>query len=643
MSRFSLATCLFVAFCGALAQYPNPYAMEEAVQGYAAYSGASVKSSGSVMGPTAPMAPPRVPAPARAYGPSRGYRPPPPPVRRDAKSEGQCKFDEGKWEIEPESAISGAIMFDRTTGLSCEECLEKCTQFQDVSSQWVCRSLTYDNRWKICDLFAINGTSSPYYLAEYPGRDYFSYLAALPPTDAQVQGKGAEATGAAPGPIGNTVEEYESENGQKATVPAPTETHPKETEEKKPETTEEPVKPTEEAHQTSSPAPEQESEIKETTAAPASTAPLASHEESAPAPSGETAAPSSGEAPAPSSGEAPAPTSVEAPAPSSAEAPAPNSVEESAPSTPSAVNKEGPYQAVERNIVDKSGVSLCDRGETPRYTEFTGHERVNPGTETEIVEAKTRDECTSACDRDQLFTCASAVFSPTGCELSSTTANHSTLDSLVESSSGAYLEKVCLPEKLATGTRKIFPAVPNHILVGHVQEVADAKSIRECQIACLRADQDFGFICKSAMWYPSDEDQNCLLNSNNRDSVPDSFVPEDQGVQMVYFDVVREDGFDFKRLKDRPVGGSDGGFTRWSACKDMNGMRHRYQKCQKKDVRKCKKESVMCRHLPALQINKIDPASCMAVRDAQGRKRCPHGMRINAAGRREYCNKPVDC
>ncbi|TMS37573.1 hypothetical protein L596_004476 [Steinernema carpocapsae] len=633
MFRFTLAAfCLVFAFCGAFAQYPNPYAIEEAVQGYAAYSGASaVKSSGSVLGPTAPMAPPRVPAPARAFAASRGYRPPPPPVRRDSKSEGQCKFDAGKWEIEPESAISGAIMFDRTTGLSCEECLDKCTQFQDASSQWVCRSVTFDNRWKICDLFAINGTSTPYFLTDYPGRDYFAYLAALPPTDAQIQGKPAEgaaipspvaAENSASGPVGNTLEEYDPSNVHKANLPAKTESQEeKEAEEKKaadankPESTEF----AEDTHKASLPVAE-ESASKEAVPAPAVP-------ESAPAP----AAPEINAA-APEESASAAPTEeIAAPAP-----------EEAVPA-PSAGAKGGPYQAVERNVVGKSGVSLCDRGETPRYTEFTGHERVNPGSETEIVESKTRDECTSACDKDQLFTCASAVFSPNGCELSSTTANHSTLDSLVESTSGAYLEKVCLPEKLSIGTRKIFPAVPNHILVGHVQEVADAKTLRECQIACLRADQDFGFICKSAMWYPSDEDQNCLLNSNNRDSVPDSFVPEDQGVQMVYFDVVREDGFDFKRLKDGPVGGSEGSFTRWSSCKDMSGMRHRYHKCQKKDIRKCKKESVMCRHLSTLQINKIDPTTCLAVRDSQGRKRCPHGMRLNAEGNREYCNKPVDC
>ncbi len=44
---------------------------------------------------------------------------------------------------------------------------------QDPNSTWICRTLTYDHKWKICDLFAINGSSYPYFLAEYHGRDYF--------------------------------------------------------------------------------------------------------------------------------------------------------------------------------------------------------------------------------------------------------------------------------------------------------------------------------------------------------------------------------------------------------------------------------------------------------------------------------------
>ncbi|VDD85947.1 unnamed protein product [Enterobius vermicularis] len=64
-------------------------------------------------------------------------------------------------------------MFDRRSGITCEECLQNCINHQDERSIWVCRTLTYDNRWQICDLYAVIGTAYPQYLIDYPGRDYF--------------------------------------------------------------------------------------------------------------------------------------------------------------------------------------------------------------------------------------------------------------------------------------------------------------------------------------------------------------------------------------------------------------------------------------------------------------------------------------
>ncbi|EJW73136.1 hypothetical protein WUBG_15963 [Wuchereria bancrofti] len=82
--------------------------------------------------PTVPVAPPRVPI---RDGPSLGYRPPPPPMRRDAKSSGKCSFDHKSWRFEPQTAIANAIMFERTTGFTCEECVRKCLHFQVQSAK----------------------------------------------------------------------------------------------------------------------------------------------------------------------------------------------------------------------------------------------------------------------------------------------------------------------------------------------------------------------------------------------------------------------------------------------------------------------------------------------------------------------------
>uniref|UniRef100_A0A183CL17 Apple domain-containing protein n=1 Tax=Globodera pallida TaxID=36090 RepID=A0A183CL17_GLOPA len=226
----------------------------------------------------------------------------------------------------------------------------------------------------------------------------------------------------------------------------------------------------------------------------------------------------------------------------------------------------------------------------------------------------------------------SAVFSAAHrCELSSSAANHSAPDSLLAAPKFKYVEKICLDASLSRGDdkRRVFPAAIGYILVGHVQEVFNAVSLSECIKACLIAESSYGFVCKSMMFYPTDTDQNCLMNSESRYSQSEVFVPEvgedafvknpkalqDQNVHMLYVDMEQprlppsplplpED--ERRRLKDIPLGGRPGKdideeWTRWSKCVNSSAsmlpeMRHRYQKCHDaKDVRKCPKESVPCR------------------------------------------------
>uniref|UniRef100_A0A7E4VAX8 PAN domain-containing protein n=1 Tax=Panagrellus redivivus TaxID=6233 RepID=A0A7E4VAX8_PANRE len=609
-----------------------------AAGGYEAYSGAGSEnveggaSSSEALAPAAPIAPPRVPMPESTnIAASFGYRPPPPPLRRDEKSIGQCSFDSSKWEIEPQSAIAHAIMFDRTTGLSCEECLQKCTEFQDASTQWICRTLTYDNKWKICDLFAVNGTQYPYFLTQYHGRDYFVYLAALPPTDAQLTVEETTEAAAASSTAAPTTAAPSGGNAEGGVASSSAE---------KIETNE--VTPSEVEES----APVEATFEDETAAAPGITA-------SAPAPAPEASSAAPAPAAAPASGTASTSEQSSATSTSSQQSSSSSSSSaQSSSSSTSSASATAEYQAVQRNGPAKSGAGHCRIGEVARYTQFDSSERTNPGDEVFFAPAKTREDCATACEQQSIFSCASAVYSPSGCELSISAANHSEIDALTPSKTAVYLEKTCLPKELAEGTSNIFPAVPNFVLVGHIQEVTDADSLAECQVACLRAQKDYGFSCKSAMWYPSDEAQNCLLNAQSRLTHPDVFVNEDQGVNMVYFEIPQSES-DFKksgfpsRFRDLPIDdGSDSKWTRWSKCKkDLTGMRYRYLKCtDKKDIRKCPKETVMCRHLPALQIQNIEKiGECRAVLDSHGRKRCPHGIRINKQNRKEYCSKPVDC
>uniref|UniRef100_A0A914RCD7 Apple domain-containing protein n=1 Tax=Parascaris equorum TaxID=6256 RepID=A0A914RCD7_PAREQ len=156
-------------------------------------------------------------------------------------------------------------------------------------------------------------------------------------------------------------------------------------------------------------------------------------------------------------------------------------------------------QAVLNNAAGRTSVGLCPEGEMVRYVALKGRERTNPGSETHFVNSNSGEKCIEACDDDELIACESLVLTPSGCELSTTRASHANAGDLNPARNSTYLEKICVPSVLAEGTEKIWPAVENYILVGHVLEVTDAPSFAECLIACLHSEQDFGFLCKSAM------------------------------------------------------------------------------------------------------------------------------------------------
>ncbi|VDN19195.1 unnamed protein product [Gongylonema pulchrum] len=297
------------------------------------------------------------------------------------------------------------------------------------------------------------------------------------------------------------------------------------------------------------------------------------------------------------------------------------------------------FQAVYHKAIGTSSEKSCGANDLTRYALLFNHVRANLPSDTQRVEAKNLGECAKACDQNEKFVCLSAVLTDSECELSASSSKHKTSDDFVFSENSTYLEKTCLPASLAKDTLKLWPTILDHILVGHVMEVVDVSSLRECQIACLRAEQQYSFKCRSAMWYPNDVDQNCLLNSESRETQPNVFVTEDQGVRMLYFEIPRiqrqKQKLDTEFLRDDPI---EEEFTGWTMCND-SGRQHRYLKCkEQKDVRKCPKQSKNCEKV----INNTK-RKCLAVRDSHGRKKCPHGIRKLPDGRTEYCRNPADC
>lgn len=75
---------LAIIFACLLRSTNGQYSSESFVDGIPEVNYGRSKSGNSYAKPTVPVAPPHVP--------SLGYRPPPPPIRRDAKSSGKCSF-----------------------------------------------------------------------------------------------------------------------------------------------------------------------------------------------------------------------------------------------------------------------------------------------------------------------------------------------------------------------------------------------------------------------------------------------------------------------------------------------------------------------------------------------------------------------
>ncbi|VIO86281.1 Uncharacterized protein BM_BM10928 [Brugia malayi] len=470
--------------------------------------------------PTVPAAPPRVPV---RDEPSLGYRPPPPPIRRDAKSSGKCSFDRKSWRFEPRTAIANAIMFERTTGFTCEECVRKCLHFQlsqDPNSEWMCRSLTFDHHWKICDLFAVNGTNPPHFLTEYLDRDYLEYLQVNPSSNVHLT--------------------------QYSTI--------SDADNKEP------------AYLTAS----QNTEITEKYGS----------------------------------------------------------------------DSLSDYEPVHRKLSNKSGEKLCKNEDVARYAMILNYERLNSATDMHFVKSESLKECARACDQEEMFTCTSVIHRTKECELSVSRTTDKNSDDFIFKENSTYLEKFCFSASLAKATEKLWPTVLDHILVGHVMEVVDAASLIGCMSACLQAEQKFSFLCRSAMWYPNDKDQNCLLNTENRETHPNVFVAENQGVRVFYFEIPRTRNK--KEISDvfldDPV---EDDYTQWSLCNSSN-VQHRYLKCKEQtDVRKCPQQTKLCKTLRASKM--LRKGKCLAIRDSNGRKKCPHGMQKVHGRHTQYCKNPIDC
>ncbi|CAB3407396.1 unnamed protein product [Caenorhabditis bovis] len=109
---------------------------------------------------------------------------------------------------------------------------------------------------------------------------------------------------------------------------------------------------------------------------------------------------------------------------------------------------------------------------------------------------------------------------------------------LVATPGFTYYEKKCFASPNTCRNSPSFKRVPQMILVGFAAFVMEnVPSVTMCLDQCTNPPPETGdgFVCKSVMYYYNE--QECILNSETRDSKPDLFIPEGDEFLVDYFDI----------------------------------------------------------------------------------------------------------
>ncbi|UMM11457.1 hypothetical protein L5515_000736 [Caenorhabditis briggsae] len=109
---------------------------------------------------------------------------------------------------------------------------------------------------------------------------------------------------------------------------------------------------------------------------------------------------------------------------------------------------------------------------------------------------------------------------------------------LVATEGFTYFEKKCFASPNTCRNVPSFKRVPQMILVGFAAFVMEnVPSVTMCLDQCTNPPPETGegFVCKSVMYYYNE--QECILNSETRESKPELFIPEGEEFLVDYFDI----------------------------------------------------------------------------------------------------------
>jgi hypothetical protein len=274
--------------------------------------------------------------------------------------------------------------------------------------------------------------------------------------------------------------------------------------------------------------------------------------------------------------------------------------------------------------------------------------------------------------------CKAAQYGPGNQCVISTTAGSNVEGSVQPSPGATYYQKLCFPTSSVANCPDIFEEDPQKILIGQNRQTIDATSVQDCMQKCLDSQKNYGFVCKSGMYFYEGNQLNCILNTESKSTKPDLFT-DAQVDKVTYFEPGCNGGqklaivaarksmksLDTSINKDLPIASE---WTLWSPCGAVSDKQYRFMPCQKSDPRQCDKEERSCSdstNANQLETQSIDDdiwtkdlkrnraeaemidgnatssfTPCMAT-FKNGHKNCTFGLQT-VDGKAQYCHDPVD-
>uniref|UniRef100_A0A8R1Y0G1 Apple domain-containing protein n=1 Tax=Onchocerca volvulus TaxID=6282 RepID=A0A8R1Y0G1_ONCVO len=182
---------------------------------------------------------------------------------------------------------------------------------------------------------------------------------------------------------------------------------------------------------------------------------------------------------------------------------------------------------------------ICEIGKVAKFLETQGF-KLDSANRVDL-KGYNLDACSDACisnidDKKDTFGCRSFDYSENGCSLFGEAAIPRGTRQLKQDFYTSYYEKICIDDNLMSSECQSVSRFPQMLLVGFAEVVVAAQSFIECFENCLKSRQLFGTNCTSVIYFYEELEQNCILNSENRQTQKNLFVKENIDI-VDYFEI----------------------------------------------------------------------------------------------------------